>query len=135
MANDTQNTRKPPFTWKDGVTTYLMFGVEKLAERLEDHTNASDLVGRMIEEFESNGLKGDKVNPLKALKAQIDSEVSSGQRGRKPVEIGDVRPFKVQAVEDSEETFIRLPIRTLNATKGNYVKASFENDRIVLTVA
>jgi hypothetical protein len=52
-------------------------------------------------------------------------------RGRGAPEIGETRSYKAQQVTD-QDPFIRLPLKSLNITKGQIVTASFKNGSILV---
>jgi len=53
---------------------------------------------------------------------------SNGKRGRPAVAPGASREYRVQAVGDDGDPFLRVPVRLVGAVKGDVVKASFGRD-------
>lgn len=53
-------------------------------------------------------------------------------RGRVAPQTGDERDYKAQQVNDTDP-YLRLPLSTLGAKKGDIVRVRFEADRLVVT--
>ena len=129
--NTRSNDRKAPVTHKDVKCAYLMsLDIGEVGQMLAGHTNPVKVLDRVIEDM-ANGRKD--TEELEALREKFaDAKASTGQRGRKPVALGEARAFRVQQLTDANgdagDVFIRLPLAALGVSKGQSVTAEYGTD-------
>lgn len=71
---------------------------------------------------------------LRAFAVECHGELSQGGgRGRAAPTVGSSRSYKAQQIKDGGP-FLRLPLDTLGAQKGQGVDVNFEDGRIVVTL-
>ncbi len=132
-----QSARKAPVTHKDLTIAFYLSGISEVARMVANHTNATEVLGKVSDQIRAKGQDSSEIDALRDTFA--DANVP-GQRGRKPVAVGESRSFKVQQIEDKTtgemgDTFLRLPVGPLNVPKGASILATYEDGRIVLTLA
>lgn len=70
---------------------------------------------------------------LAGIRSDLFGDDAPGARGRPAAKVGDVRPYKVQQVNDADP-FIRLPVSLLGLQKGQTASVTFEDGRITVRV-
>lgn len=138
MADGTNNTeRKAPVTHKDVTITFMLEGIDAVGVMLANHTDAVAVLEKSMEALKS---KNQDATELETLRDKfLAAKGEPGVRGRKPAKIGDKRAFSVQQVVDKQtnergEVFIRLPLGTLGAQKGDKVAVRFLDGETIVAL-
>ncbi len=130
MTTETNTARKAPVTHKDLTIAYVLSGMEAVGPMLADHTNPVAVLDKTLETLAH---AGNDAADLRALRDVFAASSEPGQRGRKPVAVGEERKFKAQQITTDDgpgEVFIRLPLSALGVQKGDKVLAKFEADGV-----
>lgn len=135
--NKDGSERRAPFTWLQAENLYLKAGGGKngcaaLSDKLADHSAPVDLLDSLIEDLSG---EDHDCSDLLALREMFANRRNNGQRGRKPAQAGDVRPYTGQQITiDGEpgEVFLKIPVTVLGIVKHGKANVRFDNDRIVI---
>ena len=127
------NKGKSLNTFKDVQIRYMSEGVKSVREL------HNTLEGGLSKAILRNAIK--KMPPttdttaLNAFAVELYGEQGSNAgRGRTAPTIGTRRQYLVQQVKNTGP-FLRLPLDTLNTSKGDEINVSFEDGRIVVSAA
>ena len=72
----------------------------------------------------------------RVILAAADEVAPQGEgRGRTPPVVGEQRVYRAQALSDEGDAWVRVPVSTLGAERGQGVLVSFLDGRIVLAVS
>ena len=122
----TSNTR---ISNKDLQVAFLVNGIEGVQAMTADNVPAKATLQAAIDSLEN---LGQEVAPLVAFMETLHP-ASDGSRGRSAPQNGETRTYKGQVVKDGSP-FLRLPLDTLKAMKGEDITVAFENGKIVVTL-
>jgi hypothetical protein len=113
---------------KDLQVAFLVNGIEGVQAMTADNVPAKATLQAAIDSLEN---LGQEVAPLVAFMDTLHP-AGDGSRGRSAPEVGDTRTYKAQVVKDGE-AFLRLPLSTLGALKGENITVAFADGQIVVT--
>mgnify|MGYP005656841609 CR=1 FL=1 len=122
----TSNTR---ISNKDLQVAFLVNGIDGVRAMTADSVPAKATLQAAIDSLEN---LGQEVAPLVAFMETLHP-ASDGSRGRSAPQNGETRTYKAQVVKDGSP-FLRLPLDTLKAMKGEDITVAFENGKIVVTL-
>jgi len=108
---------------------FLVHGMDGVQAMTADNVPAKATFQLAIDSLEN---LGQDVSPLIAFMDTLHP-AGDGSRGRSAPEVGDTRTYKAQVVKDGAP-FLRLPLDTLKAMKGENITVAFENGKIVVTL-
>jgi len=108
---------------------FLVHGMDGVQAMTADSVPAKATFQLAIDSLEN---LGQDVSPLIAFMDTLHP-AGDGSRGRSAPEVGDTRTYKAQVVKDGAP-FLRLPLDTLKAMKGENITVAFENGKIVVTL-
>lgn len=114
---------------KDIQVAFLVNGVPGVVDMCSDNVPAKATFQAAVDALENLG------QDVSLLIAYMDTlhPAGDGSRGRSAPEVGDTRTYKAQTVKDGE-AFLRLPLSTLNAMKGENITVAFEDGKIVVSL-
>jgi hypothetical protein len=129
MSNVKANTvaRKSIVRAQDVALSFLMGGVPAVEKLLNEKGFTAATLDSAIETMRDGG---QNVADLLLLREKKFAKVA-GQRGRKAAQIGDSRVYSVQEVGETG-AFVRLPVGLLGLAKGDDVRVTFLDGRIVV---
>lgn len=122
----TSNTR---ISNKDLQVAFLVNGIEGVQAMTADNVPAKATLQAAIDSLEN---LGQEVAPLVAF-MELLHPAGDGSRGRSAPQNGETRTYKAQVVKGGSP-FLRLPLDTLKADKGEDITVAFENGKIVVTL-
>ncbi len=118
-------------TSKDIEIAFLINNIDGVKDLFEGNkTPGKKVLNTAVESLEGNGLD---VDDLAAYSASLYPSSGKG-RGKQQPMVGDIREYSVQKVKKSAP-FIRLPLSTLNVSRGEMVNVMFENGEIRVQTA
>ena len=118
-------------TSKDIEIAFLINNLQGVKDLFEGNkTPGKKVINAAVESLTSNGLE---VSKLAAYNMSLYPSNGKG-RGKQQPMVGDVREYSVQKVKKSAP-FIRLPLSTLNVSRGEMVNVMFENGEIRVQTA
>ncbi len=112
---------------KDLQVAFLVNGIEGVQAMTSDNVPAKATLQAAIDSLEN---LGQEVAPLIAFMDTLHP-AGDGSRGRSAPQNGDTRTYKAQVVKDGAP-FLRLPLDTLKAMKGENITVAFEHNKIVV---
>jgi hypothetical protein len=127
MSNVNNTARKAIVRAQDVALSFLMGGVAAV-EKL--HNEKGFTAATLDSAIETMRDGGQNVADLLLLREKKFAK-STGQRGRKAAQIGDSRVYSVQEVGETG-AFVRLPVGLLGLAKGDDVRVTFLDGRIVV---
>jgi hypothetical protein len=120
--------RRTNVSFKDVQIAYLLDGIAGVEKLLSDHKNAGPVIKRALKQLRGQGRN------VESLQSFVNDKFGGDGRGRAMPLAGEERRYKAQQVADSG-VFLRLPLTTIAAGKGDVLKVRFEADRIVISKA
>lgn len=127
MSNVNNTARKAIVRAQDVALSFLMGGVAAV-EKL--HNEKGFTAATLDSAIETMRDGGQNVADLLLLREKKFAK-ATGQRGRKAAQIGDSRVYSVQEVGETG-AFVRLPVGLLGLAKGDDVRVTFLDGRIVV---
>lgn len=127
MSNVNNTARKAIVRAQDVALSFLMGGVAAV-EKL--HTDKGFTAATLDNAIETMNEGGQDTAKLVALRDKLFQK-STGSRGRKAAQIGESRVYSVQEVGETG-AFVRLPVGLLGLAKGDDVRVTFLDGRIVV---
>ena len=114
---------------KDIQVAFLVNGVNGVSDMVAENVPAKATLQAAVDALEN---LGQDVSLLIAFMETLHP-AGDGTRGRSAPQNGDVRTYKAQVVKDGGP-FLRLPLDTLNAMKGENMTVAFEHGKIIVTL-
>lgn len=125
------STRKTSVFAKDIVLALVMGGDRAVINLYNNSGFTAKTMDNAIALVADNN--SEHASSLTALRGEL-FPASTGQRGRRPAQVGDVRSYSVQEVGNTG-AFLRLPVELLGLAKGDTAYVTFENGAIVVRAA
>lgn len=115
---------------KDIQLAFLVHGMKGVEDLTASNVPAKATMQAAIDSLEN---LGQDTEDLVDFMDTLHPSSGDGQRGRSAPKNGDTRTYKAQSVNGGS-CFLRLPLDTLKAIKGENITVAFENDKIVVTL-
>ena len=113
-------------SFKDIQITYLLEGISGIKNLIQDQININSILRKGLKELRKAGIKaGD-------LYSFMEKNNTPGLRGRTIPQLGQIRTYKAQKLNNGN-TFLRLPLTSLNTDKGDHIKVLFEKNKIIVS--
>lgn len=126
-AANTKPERDRGMSYKDVQILFLSDGLSKVEKLLNAGLISKGSLRRAAKEFEGN-------KNAQAFVDFVAAKTGNGRRGRRAPLNNENREYLAQQVKDGS-LFIRLPVSSIVAKKGEAVVATFSGDRIVVKTA
>jgi len=130
MSNVNNTARKSIVRAQDVALSFLMGGIGAVQKL---HTDKGFTASTLDSAIDTMNEGGQDTASLVTLRDQLFVK-STGSRGRKAASIGDARHYSVQEVGETG-AFVRLPVGLLGLVKGDEVRVTFLDGRIVVESA
>jgi len=118
-------TRKARVTKHDVISTFLLNGIDQVADILEGHSNPVKCLDDAMQQMQKTNSSFD-VSPLATLRDSLKGGNGGGRGARGLKELGS-KSYSAQQVKDGVP-FIRLPLDALGVVKGESVLVSVQED-------
>jgi len=129
MSN-VNTARKSIVRAQDVALAFLMGGIGAVQKL---HTDKGFTAATLDNAIETMTEGGQDTAKLVELRGKLFTK-STGSRGRKAATVGDSRNYSVQEVGETG-AFVRLPVGLLGLVKGDEVRVTFLDGRIVVESA
>ena len=129
MSN-VNTARKSIVRAQDVALAFLMGGIGAVQKL---HTDKGFTAATLDNAIETRTEGGQDTAKLVELRGKLFTK-STGARGRKAASVGDTRNYSVQEVAETG-AFVRLPVGLLGLVKGDEVRVTFLDGRIVVESA
>lgn len=126
----TENNRKSVVRGSDIVIAYALGGMEKVQDLHRDRGLSVAALASAQEILQDQGEEA-SASVLAGLSADLFPD-SHGVRGRTPPSVGSARAYKVQ-IDGNGETFLKVPVRTMGAARGEALTVTFQEGKITLS--
>lgn len=127
----TTPVRRTPVTHKDLTIKYMMNGLDAITPSLNESNDPIGALDRMIATLVENDKDTEELVKLRDFYSEMRN---IGQPGRQPVKVGDFRDYSVQQQGDEGDLFVRIPLGTMGVERGQKVRASFEDGRVIVSL-
>lgn len=114
---------------KDIQVAYLVNGISGVEDLTASNVPAKATLQAAVDSLDN---LGQDTEDLVDFMDTLHPSNGDGQRGRSAPKNGDTRTYKAQSVNGGS-CFLRLPLDTLNAIKGQSITVSFEDGRVVVS--
>lgn len=113
---------------------FLTAGIDATRTLLNSEA-VSDPYNMALKAAAQIGAMGGDAGELNKLVSELKPENMGEGRGRTRLSVGDQRLYKAQKLKDDGELFIRLPVSSLVANKGDKVIVKVENNVVTVVRA
>jgi hypothetical protein len=127
----TNTGRRTPITHKDLTIKYMMLGIDALTPILNESNDPVGALDKVISTLVDNDQDTAELVKLRDFYGEMRN---IGQPGRQPVKVGDHRDYSVQQQGDEGDLFVRVPLITMPVNRGEKVRVTFEENRIVISL-
>ncbi len=117
--------RRTTLSFKDVEILYLVEGLSPIIKLYSEKKVSPATIRRAVLALRSVG------KMESSLENWVSEYLRVGSRGRAAPKVGQERVYRAQQINESGP-FLRLPLGALQASKGDALFVSFENDRIVV---
>lgn len=125
------NTARKSIVRKQDIALAFLMGGIGAVQKL--HTDKGFTAATLDNAIETMTEGGQDTAKLVELRGKLFTK-STGSRGRKAATVGDSRNYSVQEVGETG-AFVRLPVGLLGLVKGDEVRVTFLDGRIVVESA
>lgn len=117
--------KRSTFSFKDVEVLYLVKGLAPVVDLHKEKKVSPATIRRAVVALKNVG-KMDS-----SLETWVNENLRVGSRGRAAPKTGQERVYRAQQINESGP-FLRLPLASLKASKGDPLSVVFENDCIVV---
>ena len=125
MTTD-QSSKRKLISHKDIQLTYLLNGTEAVAKQWQSGNVSRSTLRRAVSKLRQSS------EDTSELERWVSQTLGPSGRGRAAPRVGEVRSYKAQQLKEGSP-FLRLPLDSLGATKGQDVQVAFQDGKIVVT--
>ena len=125
MTTDPSSKRKL-ISHKDVQLTYLLNGTEAVAQQWQSGNVSRSTLRRAVSKLQQSS------EDTSDLEKWVTQTLGPSGRGRAAPRVGETRSYKAQQIK-AGSPFLRLPLDSLGATKGQDVQVEFKDGQIVVT--